>query len=153
MQRLCSISNNVVLVHTVQVLEVGVLAPDRHRTGRLLTGQVGYVITGMKVGYWIRAVRRTRLLLWQPLFCCGTVEVYAKPAWVGSLSTKSLSTCCAWVLLCLLVHCLFAQELHMARVGDTWHELDRPVTPLPGEGGRGAGETRVGRVLDLVDTS
>lgn len=32
-----------------EVGEVGVLAPERHPTGRLLTGQVGYIVTGSKV--------------------------------------------------------------------------------------------------------
>ncbi|KAK9810141.1 hypothetical protein WJX72_005508 [[Myrmecia] bisecta] len=30
------------------ILEVGVLAPEPHATGRLCTGQVGYIITGLK---------------------------------------------------------------------------------------------------------
>jgi hypothetical protein len=35
-----------------EVLELGVQAPERHPTHQLLTGQVGYVITGQKVDHW-----------------------------------------------------------------------------------------------------
>lgn len=29
-------------------MQVGLLAPEQHATGRLLTGQVGYIIAGIK---------------------------------------------------------------------------------------------------------
>ena len=101
-----------------EVIECGLLAPDPFPTGQLLTGQVGYMLVGMK---------DTRSGAAGGTLCAG-LQRGAAPRRAGVVcraqpaSQPPTRTCASTPL----------PAPAAARVGDTWHHYRKPVPPLPG---------------------